>query len=65
MLALIERRFLTGPDGITKHLTRRDQAAWDLEDMFDFTGSPSLETPLMAPAPPPAVDCTPAMDRAP
>ena len=65
MLALIERRFLTGPDGITKHLTRRDQAAWDLEDMFDFTGSPSLETPLPPPAAPPTVDCTPTMDHAP
>ena len=40
LLALIEKRFL-GP-GI--HLTRRDQYANDLEDMFDFEHSPSLKT---------------------
>jgi len=65
MLALIERRFLTGPDGKTQHLTRRDESAWDLEDMFDFDGAPSRETPLAAPAAPPSVDCTPPMDHAP
>lgn len=65
MLALIEKRFLTDANGKTQHLTRRDESAWDLEDMFDFDGAPSLETQLAAPAPPPAVDCTQAMDHAP
>ena len=36
ILALIEKRFLNG-----KHLTARDTAANDLEDMFDFNGAPS------------------------
>jgi hypothetical protein len=60
LLALIEKRFLTGPDGGTKHLTLRDANAWTLEDMFDFRTSPSLKTELAAPAPPPARDCTPS-----
>ena len=64
LLALIETRFLTGADGKTLHLTRRDQYAWTLEDMFDFKASPSLNTPLPPPAPPPAVDCTPDSARA-
>jgi phospholipase C len=59
LLALIEARFLTGPDGKTLHLTARDAHAWTLEDMFDFRTSPSLNTPLPPPAPPPAVDCSP------
>jgi phospholipase C len=59
LLALIEKRFLTGPDGRTQHLTRRDAAAWTLEDMFDFRRAPSLSTPLAPPAPPPAHDCSP------
>ncbi len=59
LLALIEKRFLTGPDGKTRHLTLRDANAWTLEDMFDFRSSPSLKTRLSAPAPPPAVDCSP------
>jgi phospholipase C len=59
MLALIEKRFLTGPDGKTQHLTLRDAHAWTLEDMFDFQHSPSLNTPLAPPAAPPAEDCTP------
>jgi len=65
MLALIEKRFLTGPDGKTQHLTLRDQYAWTLEDMFDFKTSPSLNTPLAPPAALPATDCSPASDHAP
>lgn len=57
MLALIERRFLTS-NGVTLHLTKRDQFANPLEDMFDFDNSPSLNTPVTV-ASPPAVDCTP------
>ena len=53
LLALIEKRFL-GP-GI--HLTRRDQYANDLEDMFDFEHSPSLKTQVEL-AQPPQNDCT-------
>jgi hypothetical protein len=60
LLALIEKRFLTGPDGRTQHLTLRDANAWTLEDMFDFKSAPSLRTELAPPAPPPAQDCTPA-----
>jgi phospholipase C len=59
LLALIEMRFATGPDGRTQHLTRRDAAAWTLEDMFDFRRSPSLRTELAPAAPPPATDCSP------
>jgi phospholipase C len=59
LLALIEKRFLTGPDGRTRHLTLRDAHAWTLEDMFDFRSAPSLDAALPPPAPPPAVDCTP------
>jgi len=59
MLALIEKRFLTGPDGKIQHLTQRDANAWTLEDMFDFKTSPSLNTRLAPPAPPPVKDCSP------
>jgi phospholipase C len=57
VLALIEKRFLKTGAGIL-HLTLRDQRANDLEDMFDFTNSPSLNTPVTQAAPP-VVDCTP------
>ncbi|HWZ82934.1 MAG TPA: alkaline phosphatase family protein [Terriglobales bacterium] len=57
VLALIERRFLKTASG-ELHLTLRDQKANDLTDMFDFTNSPSLNTPLTQ-AGPPVVDCTP------
>ena len=40
------------------HLTRRDQHASSLEDLFDFDRSPSLHTTLSQ-AVPPTVDCTP------
>ena len=56
LLALIERRFLT-INGVTLHLTKRDEHANPLEDMFDFEHSPSLNTPLTE-AEPPANDCT-------
>ena len=59
MLALIEKRFLTGPDGRTRHLTKRDAAAWALEDMFDFRRAPSLAAELAPPAAPPVQDCSP------
>jgi phospholipase C len=57
MLALIERRFLT-VNGVKYHLTKRDGYANPLEDMFDFTHSPSLNTPI-GQALPPVNDCTP------
>jgi phospholipase C len=57
LLALIERRFLT-INGLPQHLTLRDQYANPLEDMFDFTNSPSVNTPV-GQASPPASDCTP------
>ena len=57
VLALIEKRFLKTNSGILR-LTLRDQRANDLEDMFDFTNSPSLNTPVTQAAPP-LVDCTP------
>jgi hypothetical protein len=41
LLALIERRFLSGGGG-TLHLTARDAYANTLEDRFDFDHSPSL-----------------------
>jgi len=41
-----------------QHLTRRDQHANALEDLFDFDRSPSLHTTLSR-AVPPTVDCTP------
>ena len=53
LLALIEKRFMSGV-----HLTRRDQYANDLESMFDFDHSPSLNTAVGA-AQPPQNDCTP------
>jgi phospholipase C len=67
LLALIEKRFLSldegemngdGDDNARLHLTRRDQHANTLEDLFDFEHLPSLDTAI-APAAPPANDCTP------
>ena len=57
LLALIERRFLT-INGVRLHLTKRDQFADPLEDMFDFNHSPSLTTAVGL-ALPPSNDCTP------
>jgi phospholipase C len=59
LLALIEKRFLaTGDDGKPLHLTKRDEHANPLEDLFDFDRAPSLGTTLTQAAPP-ATDCTP------
>jgi phospholipase C len=58
MLALIEKRFLASASGTRQHLTLRDEYAHTLEDMFDFSCSPSLNT-LLTEALPPVVDCTP------
>jgi len=61
VLALIEKRFMVPFDGDGDnhpHLTRRDQFADTLEDMFDFENSPSLNTTIGA-AGPPANDCGP------
>jgi phospholipase C len=61
VLALIEKRF-TVPFGRNgddhPHLTRRDQFASTLEDMFDFENSPSLNTPVTTAALP-VNDCGP------
>jgi phospholipase C len=67
ILALIETIFMT-PAGIQQdddedeparpHLTKRDQHANTLQDMFDFNTSPSLNTTIGV-ALPPAQDCTP------
>jgi phospholipase C len=49
ILRMIEKRFLAG-----KFLTARDEFSNDLEDLFDFTNSPSLGanvSPSVAPAP--------------
>ncbi|HTB92959.1 MAG TPA: alkaline phosphatase family protein [Candidatus Sulfotelmatobacter sp.] len=69
ILAFIEKRFLstdlsTGDDGagstvVTRaFLTLRDKHADTMEDLFDFEGSPSLNTVIPI-ALPPAQDCTP------
>ena len=58
ILAMIEKRFMPGV-----HLTRRDEFANDLEGMFNFDTSPSLNTPVGS-AKPPQDDCTPtSLDR--
>jgi phospholipase C len=57
LLALIEKRFLNTASG-PRHMTKRDQYANDLEDMFDFDTSPSLNTTVTQ-AGPPVQDCTP------
>src|SRR5215469_2017817 len=47
VLALIEKRFMVpfnGDGDDHPHLTRRDQSADTLEDMFDFENAPSLNT---------------------
>jgi phospholipase C len=59
ILAFIEHAFLSADrEHETPHLTKRDEHANRLEDLFDFDRSPSLDTPIGA-ALPPAVDCTP------
>ena len=60
LLAFIEERFLTSGGGQERpHLTRRDQYADDLADLFDFDNAPSLDTPV-GQAPLPVSDCTPS-----
>jgi hypothetical protein len=56
MLALIEK-------GARQHLTLRDEYAHTLEDMFDFSRSPSLKT-VLTEALPPVNDCTPPIGPA-
>ena len=70
LLALIEKTFMTSSAGKNEdaddedkdvahpHLTKRDQHANTLEDLFDFDRSPSLNTAVGV-ALPPAADCTP------
>ena len=63
VLALIEKRFMVPfmrgrQSDDHPHLTRRDQFADTLEDMFDFENSPSLNTPVGTAAPP-VNDCGP------
>ena len=68
ILALIEKVFMTPAtvgDGDDQddaaqrpHLTKRDQHADTLEDMFDFANAPSMNTKIGV-ALPPAQDCTP------
>ena len=74
ILALIEETFMTpdtlqdgdgdhdrdDEDNVSNHpfLTKRDQSANALLDMFDFNRSPSLNTPIGT-ANPPLDDCTP------
>jgi phospholipase C len=55
ILAFIETVFLSGH----QHLTERDRRADDLLDLFDFAGSPSLDTPIGLAALP-VMDCTPS-----
>jgi phospholipase C len=63
VLALIEKRFMAPFNGDSDdhpHLTRRDQFANTLEDMFDFEKSPSLDTIIGTALPPaPINDCGP------
>jgi phospholipase C len=71
MLALIEKIFMSSEsddrdrdrddderEGGRPHLTKRDQHANTLEDMFDFDRSPSFHTQIGTAAPP-TEDCTP------
>ena len=58
LLAFIETVFMGTDDAVRPHLTLRDLNANPLLDMFDFNGSPSLNTPVIA-ASPLFVDCTP------
>lgn len=63
ILAFIEKRFFRIDQDETEDertfLTRRDQHANGLEDLFDFNHSPSASTPIAAVDPPaPPDDCT-------
>jgi phospholipase C len=59
LLAFIEKRFLSGNDGTRLHLTRRDQYADTLDDLFDFENAPSRNVSVSE-AQGPTTDCTPA-----
>jgi phospholipase C len=59
ILAFIETVFLRKPVDGRRHLTERDRNAHNLLDLFDFTRSPSLDTPVGL-AGLPVDDCTPA-----
>jgi phospholipase C len=61
ILAFIETAFLPTRRGRRQHLTERDRQAHNLLDLFDFAHVPSLGTPPIGPAAPPAVDCTPLL----
>ncbi len=55
LLALIEKRFLN-----QQHLTGRDAHADTLEELFDFSGTPSLNAPVWSSlAPAPSTPCVP------
>jgi phospholipase C len=54
IVALIEKRYLSGA-----HLTARDGAANDLEDMFDFANAPSKDATVDATLSPPASSSDP------
>jgi phospholipase C len=62
LLAFIEKRFMSTPNNTDasthQYLTKRDQFANPVEDLFDFDAAPSLEVTLTQAAPP-TVDCTP------
>ncbi len=60
ILALIEQRFFPlNNEAQRTSLTLRDQNANTLEDMFNFSQSPSLYTAVPGVAPLPVSDCTP------
>jgi phospholipase C len=54
ILAMIEKRYLSGA-----HLTARDAAANDLEDLFDFANSPSMNAAVNPSLSPPAASSDP------
>jgi hypothetical protein len=68
MLAFIEKRFLADGEGENEdedgdgrlHLTRRDQNASTLEDLFDFERAPSAKAPVPRPTAPDA-SCRPSL----
>ena len=58
LLAFIETVFMGTDNGVRPHLTARDLNANPLLDLFDFNGSPSLNTPVDQTTPA-FLDCTP------
>ena len=57
ILALIEKRFFVSDQSERAHLTERDLKAQTLEDMFDFSHSPSLNTTIPQAPTPSTSDC--------